>query len=54
MLLLLIMGSLGHKRVVTVSLPAPNPHKIQNWAARGTENKWGIKRKNSKGLKCTR
>lgn len=43
MLLLLIMGSLGHKRVVTVALPAHNPHKIQNWAATGQKTNGELK-----------
>lgn len=42
------------QEVVTISLPTQNPYNIQNWAARGTENKGGIERENLKGFKCTR
>lgn len=41
---LLIMGFLGHKRMVKIFLLTRDPHKIQNWAARGTENKRGMER----------
>ena len=38
------------KSAATVSLPTQNPHKIQNWAARNTEDEWDIQGETFKGL----